>query len=148
MPPLTEAQISEYKEAFGLFDRDGDGCITASELGTVIRALGKSPTQAEINAIIKEVDPDSRGIINLPEFLSVMARDLKNYNSEQDLRNAWKVFDREGKGVLTAAELRHILSSIGEKLSKEELDDLMKEADPDAKGKVQYEEFVRMMTSK
>lgn len=65
MGPLTEAQIAECKEAFALFDKDNDGCITTPELGTVMRALGKNPTEAQVKSIAKEVDPDNRGTINL-----------------------------------------------------------------------------------
>lgn len=65
MAPLTDAQTSEAKEAFALFDKDNDGCITTGELGTVMRALGKNPTEAEVRSLIKEVDADGRGVINL-----------------------------------------------------------------------------------
>ena len=50
--------LSEYKEAFSLFDRDGDGYITTSELGIVMRSLGQNPTEAELNDMIHEVDAD------------------------------------------------------------------------------------------
>jgi Ca2+-binding EF-hand superfamily protein len=65
MAPLTESQIADAKEAFALFDKDNDGCITTGELGTVMRALGKNPTEAEVHKLIKEIDPDGRGVINL-----------------------------------------------------------------------------------
>lgn len=65
MAPLTDSQISEAKEAFALFDKDNDGCITTDELGTVMRALGKNPTEAEVSVLVKEIDPDRRGVINL-----------------------------------------------------------------------------------
>ena len=60
---LTAAQIADAKEAFALFDKDNDGCITTAEMGTVMRALGKNPTEAEVHKIIKEID-DGRGLIN------------------------------------------------------------------------------------
>ncbi|MQL67698.1 hypothetical protein F6Q10_35405, partial [Streptomyces vinaceus] len=53
---LTDDQISEFKEAFSLFDKDGDGCITTKELGTVMRSLGQNPTEAELQDMIHEVD--------------------------------------------------------------------------------------------
>ena len=49
---LTEEQIAEFKEAFSLFDKDGDGTITTKELGTVMRALGQNPTEAELQDMI------------------------------------------------------------------------------------------------
>eukprot|EP00877_Chromochloris_zofingiensis_P009087 jgi/Chrzof1/4431/Cz14g12250.t1 len=148
MGPLTEAQIAECKEAFALFDKDNDGCITTPELGTVMRALGKNPTEAQVKSIAKEVDPDNRGTINLQEFLGVMSRDIKGYDSEADIRNAWKVFDKDNKGVISTAELRHVLSSIGEKLSPAEMEEMIKESDPDNDGMIQYEEFVKMLMAK
>ena len=57
---LTEEQIAEFKEAFSLFDKDGDGTITTKELGTVMRSLGQNPTEAELQDMINEVDADGR----------------------------------------------------------------------------------------
>ncbi len=55
---MTEEQIAEFKEAFSLFDKDGDGTITTKELGTVMRSLGQNPTEAELQDMINEVDAD------------------------------------------------------------------------------------------
>ena len=55
---LSEEQIAEFKEAFSLFDKDGDGNITTKELGTVMRSLGQNPTEAELQDMINEVDAD------------------------------------------------------------------------------------------
>ncbi|KAF6252283.1 calmodulin [Scenedesmus sp. NREL 46B-D3] len=148
MAPLTDAQTAEAKEAFALFDKDNDGCITTGELGTVMRALGKNPTEAEVSSLIKEVDADGRGVINLQEFLGVMSREIRSFDSEQDIRNAWKVFDKDQRGFIEAKELRHVLTNIGEKLSSPEMEDMIKEADPDNDGRIQYEEFVRMLLAK
>ena len=60
---LTEEQIAEFKEAFSLFDKDGDGTITTKELGTVMRSLGQNPTEAEPQDMINEVDADGAGTI-------------------------------------------------------------------------------------
>merc|ERR1719240_2261958 len=93
---LTEEQIAEFKEAFSLFDKDGDGTITTKELGTVIRSLGQTPTEAELQDMINEVDADGNGTIDFPEFLSLMARNMKNTDSEEELIEVFKVFDRDG----------------------------------------------------
>ena len=69
---LTEEQIAEFKEAFSLFDKDGDGTITTKELGTVMRSLGQNPTEAELQDMVNEVDADGNGTIDFPEVRCVL----------------------------------------------------------------------------
>merc|ERR1712072_478808 len=136
---LTEEQIAEFKEAFSLFDKDGDGTITTKELGTVMRSLGQNPTEAELADMINEVDADGSGTIDFPEFLNLMAEKIKE---------AFKGFDKDGNGFISAAELRHVMTNLGEKLTDEEVDEMLREADIDGDGQINYEEFVKMMMSK
>merc|ERR1712183_314957 len=145
---LTEEQINKFKEAFALFDKDGDGTITTKELGTVMRSLGQNPTEAELQDMINEVDADGNGTIDFPEFLSLMARKMGDTDTEEELIEAFKVFDRDGNGLISAAELRHVMSNLGEKLTDEEVDEMIREADVDGDGHINYEEFVRMMMAK
>ena len=105
---LTEEQIAEFKEAFSLFDKDGDGTITTKELGTVMRSLGQNPTEAELQDMINEVDADGNGTIDFPEFCTLMARKMKDTDSEEELKEAFRVFDKDGNGFISAAELRHM----------------------------------------
>ncbi|XP_061158045.1 calmodulin-A-like isoform X3 [Syngnathus typhle] len=145
---LTEEQIAEFKEAFSLFDKDGDGTITTKELGTVMRSLGQNPTEAELQDMINEVDADGNGTIDFPEFLTMMARKMKDTDSEEEIREAFRVFDKDGNGYISAAELRHVMTNLGEKLTDEEVDEMIREADTDGDGQVNYDEFVQMMTSR
>uniref|UniRef100_A0A8I3MSQ7 Calmodulin 3 n=1 Tax=Canis lupus familiaris TaxID=9615 RepID=A0A8I3MSQ7_CANLF len=131
---LTEEQIAEFKEAFSLFDKDGDGTITTKELGTVMRSLGQNPTEAELQDMINEVDAD-----DFPEFLTMMARKMKDTDSEEEIREAFRVFDKDGNGYISAAELRHVMTNLGEKLTDEEVDEMIREADIDGDGQVNYE---------
>merc|ERR1739842_211341 len=123
---LTEEQIAEFKEAFSLFDKDGDGTITTKELGTVMRSLGQNPTEAELQDMINEVDADGNGTIDLPEFLSLMARCHQDTEGEEELIEAFKVFDRDGNGFISAAEVHHVMTNLGEKLTEEEVDEMMR----------------------
>ena len=136
---LTEEQIAEFKEAVSLFDKDGDGTVTTKELGTVMRSLGQNPTEAELQDMINEVDADGNGTIDFPEFLSLMARKMKDTDTEEELIEAFKVFDRDGNGFISAAELRHVMTNLGEKLTDEEVHDMIREADVDGYGQSNYE---------
>lgn len=112
-------QIAEFKEAFSLFDKDGDGTITTKELGTVMRSLGQNPTEAELQDMVNEVDADGNGTIDFPEFLTMMARKMKDTDSAEEIKEAFKVFDKDGNGLISANELRHIMTNLGEKLTDE-----------------------------
>ncbi|KAF8601253.1 EF-hand [Ceratobasidium sp. AG-I] len=144
-PRRVTEQISEFKEAFSLFDKDGDGTITTKELGTVMRSLGQNPTEAELQDMINEVDADGNGTIDFPEFLTMMARKMKDTDSEEEIKEAFKVFDKDGNGYISAAELRHVMTNLadrilGEKLSDNEVDEMIREADVDGDGQINYEE--------
>lgn len=77
---LTDEQIADFREAFSLFDKDGDGTISAKELGIVIRSLGQNPTEKELQELINQADEDDSGTIDFQEFLSLMAHKLKVSN--------------------------------------------------------------------
>jgi len=144
---LTEEQISKFKEAFTLFDKDGDRTITTKELGNVMRSLGQNPTEAELQDMINEVDANGNGTIDFPEFITMMSRKMKDTDSEEELLEAFKIFDKDGNGFISASELRHVLTNLGEKLSDEEVDEMIREADLDGDGEINHREFVKMMMS-
>ncbi|XP_011427026.1 calmodulin-A-like [Crassostrea angulata] len=144
---LSDEQVAEFREAFNLFDKDGDGSITTMELGTVMRSLGQNPTEGELQDMINEVDYDESGTIDFDEFLQMMARKMRDTDTTEELKEAFKVFDKDGNGFISASELRHVMKSLGERLTDEEVDEMIKEADLDGDGQVNYEEFVKMMAS-
>ncbi|KAF8657585.1 hypothetical protein AX16_002168, partial [Volvariella volvacea WC 439] len=145
---LTEEQISEFKEAFSLFDKDGDGSITFKELGTVMRSLGQNPTEAELQDMVKEVEAKGRTQVDFPEFLTLMARKMRDTDSEEEILEAFKVFDKGNTGFISATELRHVMTNLGEKLTDAEVDEMLREAGTDDNGEISYADFVKMMLAK
>ncbi|XP_015171352.1 PREDICTED: neo-calmodulin-like isoform X6 [Polistes dominula] len=145
---LTEDQVAEFKEAFMLFDKDEDGTITMAELGVVMRSLGQRPSDTELRDMVNQVDQDGNGTIEFNEFLQMMSKKMKGADGKDELREAFRVFDKNKDGLISSKELRHVMTNLGEKLSEEEVDDMIKEADLDGDGMVNYEEFVTILTSK
>jgi calmodulin len=127
------------------------GTITTKELGTVMRSLGQNPTEAELQDMIAEVDTDNNGTIDFNEFVNLMLRKKNDADEgadpEKELKEAFKIFDKDGNGFISAAELRHVMTNLGEKLTDEEVDQMIKEADTNGDGQVDYNEFARMMVS-
>ena len=122
-----------------------------------MRSLGQNPSESELQDMINEVDSDNNGTIDFPgtlyitkrlvlsaeltillhiEFLTMMARKMKDTDSEEEIREAFKMFDRDNNGFISAAELRHVMTSIGEKLTDDEVDEMIREADQDGDGRI------------
>ena len=139
---LTEEQIAEFKKAFSLFDKDADGRITSKELGKVLGSLGRNVTEAELEDIINELHQDGSSTICFPEFLSWMARNAKDRDITDAIKKAFRMFDKDGDGLISTSELRDAMSSLGVDLTDEEADEMISAADGDEDGQVNYEEFI------
>lgn len=142
---LNDDQVAEIKEAFCLLDKDEDGRITVAELGVVMRSLGHKPTEKELRGMVNEADQDGNGTIEFSEFLDMMAKQMKTTDHSKELHEAFKVFDRNNDGVISPDELQYVMTNLGMKLSEEEIDDMIKEADLDGDGYVNYDEFVTIL---
>ncbi|KAK3581947.1 hypothetical protein CHS0354_007072 [Potamilus streckersoni] len=140
----------EIRELFQLFDKNNDKTISASELGKAMRFLGMSPKQSEVDTAMRALDKNGNGRIEFKEFYTFMQAELSVVNQEdfmnkeETVRGAFQIFDRDGNGYIDAKELRTAMKNLGEALTDKELDDMMKEADVDGDGKINYEEFVKI----
>lgn len=145
---LSEEQLNEMREAFMLFDKDGDGTISSLELGSVMRSLGQKPTDDELKDMINEIDSDNNGLIDFNEFRAMMSKRVAKPDSPDELRQAFNVFDKDGDGKISSAELKIVMTQLGEKLTDEEINEMIKEADTDGDQQVNFQEFCKMMHSR
>jgi len=137
--------VEDWRETFLNFDKSGNGNVESGEIGEVMRALGQNPTKADVQKILNEIDPNGEKEISFEEFVPLMKIQKNKVRSGQEFAGfceGFKMFDRESNGMVSIAEVRHILMSMGETLTSEDCDVLL-EGQEDSNGQINYEEFVR-----
>jgi len=137
--------MGEQKEVFNLFDDVGDGKIDGTQIGTVARALGLKPTQAQVHkAAGQEFKRAGEKRLSLEEFLPIyeQLQKEKEVGSFADFMEGLRVFDKEENGKILVAELRHALLALGERMTVEEADEIVAGVE-DAEGMVNYESFIK-----
>jgi calmodulin len=149
---MAEGSKPRLKEAFALFDKDGDGYINHEELVTVMRSLGFNPTPAEVRDLISEGTSGQYtargGRIDFELFCSLMNRKVKDDDTEAELKDAFRVLDKVGQGYVGVEEMRRICKQLGEDLTAEEVTDMISEAISNFEGKIYYDGFVKTLVTK
>jgi calmodulin len=140
---MSQKDINELQEAFSYFDRDRKGYISSAELPNVMRAIGMYPSEADIAKLMQSTKSSKLSFNDL--LSAVQQAGFENKVDEASMREAFKMFDLYGNGMVNLVQMRTSLQSLGEKLRDEEIDELIREADIDADGNVQYEELVRIL---
>jgi len=126
-----------------VFDADNDGKVLVSDLGSLIRALGKAPLQSEVEAMEDEVGGE---VFDYDQFVKFYQRRMKKpIELESDMRSAFKALDATGSGTITIAELGVLLGTLGEPLNGDDIESLSRVVAVDAEGTLSYEELVDML---
>ncbi|OAF68769.1 hypothetical protein A3Q56_03463 [Intoshia linei] len=140
---INEQDIIEYKKAFKMFDKDNDGSITMTELASVMVSIGQLLSKDELKTIINGLDKNGNGIIEFKEFALMMSKE--KYFNIDDLKLVFNLFDKDRDGTIDQNELRELLTTFDEKLSKQEVEDMIKEVDLDNNGVIDFYEFVALL---
>merc|ERR1711904_678474 len=112
-------------------------------LRRVLGRLGEQPTNQELPRVVNEVDPHGKGILTFQQFVTMMSYFDHGLITEEEVLEAFKIFDRDASGSIESAELRHVLQTLGDKLTEEEADMMLDEADADGSGEIDFEEFAQ-----
>jgi len=146
---LDKEQIEILRKAFQSFDRDKKGSISSDTVGTILKLMGQQFNTQTLKELIDEVDEDGSGEIEFDEFLILAAKFIVEEDDEslqKELREAFRLYDKEGNGFITTKVLRDILHEIDDQISDADLDGMIEEIDSDGSGTVDFDEFMEMMT--
>jgi Ca2+-binding EF-hand superfamily protein len=148
MAKLSADEIDDCKEVFDLFDFwDGrDGLVDAAKLGDFLRSLGLNPTEEQVmkSGGCKKMGEKQYKLDELmPIYQDILT--AKDSGTFADFMEAFKTFDREGQGYVSSAEVRHVLSAMGDRLTDEEVEEIIRCTDTqeDLDGNIKYEDFIK-----
>jgi len=140
---LTKEEIIEFKTAFSFFE-NGQGSITTRDLGEVMKSLRREVTDIELKDIIYRFDPEDRGTMDFPDFLTLMSRMKREKDEKEGVVRAFQELQGDN-GYISAWKLRQVLSSLGVRLTDREVDSLFQQLDIDEFGQVNYQEFLEII---
>ncbi|CAL4091671.1 unnamed protein product [Meganyctiphanes norvegica] len=149
MADLDEMQIGALRKAFESFDTDGKGAINLETIGNILRMMGVKFSHSNLQEIFDEVDDDGSGELEFEEFTELAAKFLIEEDEEElknELREAFRIYDKQGEGFITTEVLKEILREIDNKLTEADLDGIIEEVDDDGSGTLDFDEFMGMMS--
>merc|ERR1712184_154277 len=131
---LSEEQMEEIREAFGLFDSDQSGMIDVRELKAAMRALGFEVKNEELKKMVSDIDGDGNGTIEFAEFLEMMTGKMGEKDTREDIEKVFKLFDDDNTNKISFRNLARVAEELGENIDDEELQDMINQADRDGDG--------------
>merc|ERR1711909_161994 len=127
----------------------GKGAIGVETIGNILRMMGVKVKEADLKEIVDEVDDDGSGMLEFEEFTELAAKFLIEEDEEElknELKEAFRIYDKDGQGFITNEVLKEILREIGPKLTEADLDGIIEEVDEDGSGTMDLDEFMEMMS--
>jgi len=149
-------QIEEWRDYWELFDMEGAGKIYWNQIGEAIRSFGWAPTNEQWQKVVhlknggaEDTMPSKEDLgskqVTFEEFLPVLAEvsQLPSTGTKEDFTEGMKVFDKESNGYVLAVEIQHVLGSLGESLTQDEVSKIFKDVEVNSNGMMKYEDFVK-----
>jgi Ca2+-binding EF-hand superfamily protein len=136
---------SKYEQFFRDADKDNSGSLTVAELTELLRKLGFKDADSRIQSMFRSVDTSGDNKISLEEFLIAMGEVAPKDQKQATMRQCFREFDMNGDGTIDRSELTAVFKSLGTQMTPDEIDRIMKMADKDASGSMNYEEFIQQV---
>jgi len=142
---LTDAQQKGAEQAFSGFDKKGEGRIRVNDISSSLSVMGHKVKADWLEQLEGDIDTEGTGYITLDEFIDIVKRKIQADEDERELKEIFRVLDKEKKGEVNVNELRWILKNLGDDLTEEDIDDMIADVDTDGSGWVDYDEFSKLM---
>lgn len=146
-----QQQLSDFRESFDLFDEDGGGTVDLDEFVKMMEMFGHVAIDSnELKQTVAQFDGDDDGELNFVDFIGMMVseepvirRDVKSHLV--GFREAFNLFDSEGRGVITDESFLRSWREYGFQATDEQVIEMLKIADEDGSGELEFDEFVHMV---
>ncbi|CAF1106412.1 unnamed protein product [Brachionus calyciflorus] len=143
---FSEKDIEIYRQCFKLYAKEGF-VTSAEKLGYIMRSLNLKPTKTELSNYFNKYKKED-GQIDFAEFLNVIHLHTQTENANEEILAAFKAYDINKKGYLTAKELKAILTTTGEKLSNRDVEMIIQEVNgPSKDDKISYEKLLKILST-
>ena len=145
---LDVEQIEGLKKGFEGFDKEGGGTISQTSMQMILKSMGVKVDKDDMDNYCADVDEEATGKFSFAMFCAVAAKFMIEDDEEQmkeELKEAFRIYDKEGQGFITNDVLKEILREIDSSLTEEDLDNIIEEVDEDGSGTMDFDEFQEMM---
>merc|ERR1712110_556542 len=145
---LDPEQIDSLKKGFDGFDKEGGGTINQTSMMMILKSMGVDVNKTDMDNYASEVDEEETGKFTFMMFCQVAAKFMIEDDEEQmkeELKEAFRIYDKEGQGFITNEVLKEILREIDSTLTENDLDNIIEEVDEDGSGTMDFDEFQEMM---
>eukprot|EP00931_Biecheleriopsis_adriatica_P109331 TRINITY_DN8358_c0_g2_i1.p1 TRINITY_DN8358_c0_g2~~TRINITY_DN8358_c0_g2_i1.p1 ORF type:complete len:187 (-),score=47.06 TRINITY_DN8358_c0_g2_i1:147-707(-) len=139
---FRDSELKEFAWAFNLYDVLEDGIIDVVQVRKALSWLGEEPSEKKFLAVMNEVDSHAKGIVDFQRFIRIVSHFDRSVLTEDELVNAFKIFDKDKSGSIDAIELQDVLKKLGFDVSPLQAEEMIQEADNDGSGECGYREFV------
>jgi len=144
---MDEEEISEYRDCFNLFDKSKSGKLNCTEIVSVMRALGTTPTVLEINKELKKIGKNpAKDTVDFSQFLNLIHSHKSNDEPQIEILKAFQAMDVGNTGKVNATDLKRYLMNVGEKLTSTEVDKMYRVAKISPNQMIKYKDFIRIIT--
>ncbi|GAB0093474.1 hypothetical protein DMENIID0001_086190 [Sergentomyia squamirostris] len=145
---LDQEQVQLFRRAFSMFDSGKTGRIEKEKVRTILNTLGHTYDDTELENLLVEEDVEGSGKLDFDSFCRVAVRFAEEDDEalQKELKEAFRLYDKEGNGYIPTSSLREILAALDDQLTGDQLNEMIAEIDTDSSGTVDFDEFMEMMT--